>query len=104
MPPPGTHDLLTAWWLPAALLLPPEYALLGPVPIGAYAHRRARQGPLYWRAFTAAALGLAGAASSLLFHSLFRAWSTRTARGCATRKWSSVPRAAPGCSCSSTRS
>ena len=70
-PPPGTHDLLTAWWLPAALLLPPEYALLGPVLIGAYAHWRARQGPLYWRAFTAAALGLAGAASSLLFHSLF---------------------------------
>ena len=70
-PPPGTHDLLTAWWLPAALLLPPEYALLGPVLIGGYAHWRARQGPLYWRAFTAAALGLAGAASSLLFHSLF---------------------------------
>ena len=70
-PPPGTHDLLTAWWLPAALLLPPEYALLGPVLIGAYTHWRARQGPLYWRAFTAAALGLAGAASSLLFQSLF---------------------------------
>ncbi|MDX6337548.1 MAG: hypothetical protein QOG05_4888 [Streptosporangiaceae bacterium] len=69
-PPPGTHDLLTAWWLPAALLLPPEYPLLGPVLIGAYAHWRARQGPLYWRAFTAAALGLAGAATSLLFHGL----------------------------------
>ena len=69
-PPPGTHDLLTAWWLPAALLLPPEYALLGPVLIGGYAHWRARQGPLYWRAFTAAALGLAGAASSFLFHGL----------------------------------
>ena len=57
-PPPGTHDLLTAWWLPSALLLPPEYALLGPVLIGAHAHWRARQGPLYWRAFTAAALAL----------------------------------------------
>lgn len=69
-PPPGTPDLLAAWWLPAALLLPPEYALLGPVLIGGYAHWRARQGPLYWRAFTAAALGLAGAASSFLFHGL----------------------------------
>ena len=69
-PPPGTHDLLTAWWLPAALLLPPEYALLGPVLISGYAHWRVRQGPLYWRAFTAAALGLAGAASSFLFHGL----------------------------------
>ena len=35
--------------------------------IGGFAHWRARQGPLYWRAFTAAALGLAGAASSALF-------------------------------------
>src|SRR6202020_30129 len=47
-PPPGTHDLLTAWWLPAALLLPPEYALLGPVLIGGYAHWRGREGALYW--------------------------------------------------------
>ena len=70
-PPPGTHDLLTAWWLPAALLLPPEYALLGPVLIGAHAHWRARQGPLYWRAFTAASLGLAGATASFVFHGLF---------------------------------
>src|ERR1700727_338493 len=30
-PPPGTHDLLTAWWLPAALLLPPGDALRDPV-------------------------------------------------------------------------
>ena len=69
-PPPGTHDLLTAWWLPAALLLPPEYALLGPVLIGGYAHWRARQGPLYWQAFTAASLGLTGAGTSFVFHGL----------------------------------
>src|ERR1700733_6697882 len=47
-PPPGTHDLLTAWWLPAALLLPPEYALLGPVLIGAYAHWRGPAGAPDW--------------------------------------------------------
>ncbi|MGP7996909.1 MAG: GGDEF domain-containing protein [Streptosporangiaceae bacterium] len=67
VPQPGSPDLLTAWWLPAALLLPPACALAGPVLIGGFAHWRARQGPLYWRAFTAAALGLAGAASSALF-------------------------------------
>src|SRR5580704_13560858 len=89
-PPPGTHDLLTAWWLPAALLLPPEYALLGPVLIGGYAHWRARQGPLYWRAFTAAALGLAGVASSALFqqvhahgHWLLNPVTMAEATGCA---------------------
>ncbi|HEY9240431.1 MAG TPA: GGDEF domain-containing protein [Streptosporangiaceae bacterium] len=67
VPQPGPRDLLTAWWLPAALLLPPACALAGPALIGGFAHWRARQGPLYWRAFTASSLGLAGAASSALF-------------------------------------
>ncbi len=67
VPQPGPRDLLTAWWLPAALLLPPACALAGPVLIGGFAHWRARQGPLYWRAFMAASLGLAGGASSVLF-------------------------------------
>jgi diguanylate cyclase (GGDEF)-like protein len=38
------------------------------VVIAGLAHWRARQGPLYWRVFTASALGLAGAVSSYLFH------------------------------------
>jgi diguanylate cyclase (GGDEF)-like protein len=67
VPQPGPRDLLTAWWLPAALLLPPACALAGPILIGGFAHWRARQGPLYWRAFMAASLGLAGGASSALF-------------------------------------
>jgi diguanylate cyclase (GGDEF)-like protein len=67
-PPPGTRDLLSVWWLPAALLLPPLYALTAPALIGGLAHWRAGRGPVYWRVFTAAALGLAGAAASALFH------------------------------------
>ena len=55
-PPTGTRDMLTAWWLPVALLLPPACALLAPLIIGLLGHWRARQGPLYWRVFTAAAL------------------------------------------------
>ena len=70
VPPAGTRDLLTAWWLPVALLLPPACALLAPGVIGLLGHWRARQGPLYWRAFSAAALGLAGAACSAGFHAL----------------------------------
>ncbi len=79
VPPTGTRDLLTAWWLPVALLLPPACALLAPVLIGLLGHWRARQGPLYWRVFTAAALGLAGAASSFGFHELdgHRQWLLR---------------------------
>ena len=68
VPPPGTRDLLSVWWLPAALLLPPLYALTAPALIGGLAHWRAGRGPVYWRVFTAAALGLAGAAASAFFH------------------------------------
>jgi hypothetical protein len=67
-PPPGTRELLSVWWLPAALLLPPLYALTAPALTGVLSHWRARRGPAYWRVFTAAALGLAGAAASALFH------------------------------------
>src|ERR1700722_9333667 len=68
VPPPGTRDLLSVWWLPAALLLPPLYALTAPALIAGLAHWRAGRGPVHWRVFTAAALGLAGAAASVLFH------------------------------------
>jgi len=68
VPPTGARELLSTWWLAAALLLPPAYVTAAPVAIAGLAHWRARQGPLYWRVFTAAALGLAGAVSSYLFH------------------------------------
>src|ERR1700730_9088703 len=62
------RDLLSAWWLPIALLLPPLYALLAPFVIGAVLYLRARRMPLYRRMFSSAALGLAGAATSAAFH------------------------------------
>ena len=68
VPPTGARELLSTWWLAAALLLPPAYVTAAPVAIAGLAHWRARQGPLYWRVFAAAALGLAGAVSSYLFH------------------------------------
>ena len=43
VPQPGPRDLLTAWWLPAALLLPPVCALAGPALIGGFAHWRASE-------------------------------------------------------------
>ena len=68
-PPAGvSRGLLAAWWLPIALLLPPLYALLAPVVIGAVLYLRARQMPVYRRVSGPAALGLAGAAASAAFH------------------------------------
>ena len=63
-----SRDLLSAWWLPIALLLPPLYALLAPFAVGAVLAARARRIPVYRRMFSSAALGLAGAAASATFH------------------------------------
>src|SRR5437764_8494529 len=38
-----SRDLLSAWWLPIALLLPPPYALLAPFAVGAVLYARARR-------------------------------------------------------------
>ncbi|MCL2581483.1 MAG: GGDEF domain-containing protein [Streptosporangiales bacterium] len=62
-----SRDLLSAWWLPVALLLPPLYALIAPALLGLLLYLRVRRGPLYRRVFSSAALGLAGAAASILF-------------------------------------
>jgi diguanylate cyclase (GGDEF)-like protein len=83
-----SRDLLSAWWLPIALLLPPLYALLAPAVIGVVLYVRACRIPLYRRMFSSAALGLAGAATSASFHLIIpnavfatltasRAWLTR---------------------------
>lgn len=69
--PSGVHrDLLSAWWLPVALLLPPVYALAAPVVLGSLFYLRVRRGPVYRRVFSSATLGLAGAATSILFRQL----------------------------------
>ena len=63
-----SRDLLSAWWLPIALLLPPLYALLAPhAVIGAVLYLRARRIAVYRRMCSSAALGLAGAATSATF-------------------------------------
>jgi len=68
------RDLLSAWWLPVALLLPPLFALASPAILGLLIHVRVHRGPAYRRVFSTAALGLAGACASTLFR-----WLTRIA-------------------------
>jgi diguanylate cyclase (GGDEF)-like protein len=64
------RDLLSAWWLPIALLLPPLYALIAPAALGLLICLRVHRGAVYRRAFSSAALGLAGALASALFRLL----------------------------------
>ncbi|HEY0936393.1 MAG TPA: GGDEF domain-containing protein [Trebonia sp.] len=61
------RDLLSAWWLPVTLLLPPLYALAAPAVLGLLIYLRVRRGSVYRRVFSSAALGLAGGCSSALF-------------------------------------
>lgn len=68
-----SRDLLSAWWLPVALLLPPVYAIGAPVILSVLMHLRVRKNPVYRRAFSTAALGLSGAMASLTFRTLIPA-------------------------------
>ncbi|HEX2316497.1 MAG TPA: GGDEF domain-containing protein [Thermomonospora sp.] len=68
MPAGVARDLLSAWWLPVALLLPPVYALLVPIPMQALLQFRVRRTLLYRRVLVASAFGLAGACASTVFH------------------------------------
>jgi diguanylate cyclase (GGDEF)-like protein len=62
------RDFLTVWILPVAILLPPLYALLAPIPLLAFTQWRVHRGLLYRRVFSGAAIGLAYAAVSVVFH------------------------------------
>ncbi|HVT66895.1 MAG TPA: GGDEF domain-containing protein [Trebonia sp.] len=62
------RDLLSAWWLPVALLLPPLYALYAPAVLGLLIYLRV--GPSARRVFSSAVVGLAGASASALFRLL----------------------------------
>ncbi|WP_173095753.1 sensor domain-containing diguanylate cyclase [Actinomadura verrucosospora] len=68
MPAGVARDLLSAWWLPVALLLPPLYALLIPIPLQALLQFRVRRTLVYRRGLVASALGIAGACASVVFH------------------------------------
>jgi diguanylate cyclase (GGDEF)-like protein len=68
MPAGVSRDLLSAWWLPVAFLLPPLYAILAPVPLQILLQFRVRATVAHRRVFSAAAIGLAAGAASGVFH------------------------------------
>ena len=68
---PGViRDLQSAWTLPIALLLPPIYALLAPVPLKTLSQLRVSRGVVYRRVLSVAAIGLAHFIASAAFHRL----------------------------------
>jgi hypothetical protein len=61
-------DVYGVWELPIAILLPPVYALIAPIPRVAMMQWRGVSIPLHRRVFSAAAIGLAYGCASLAFH------------------------------------
>jgi len=65
-----TRDFSSIWVLPTAILLPPIYALVVPIPFMAVMQLVVYRGVVYRRVFTAAATGLSYAVASWVFHSI----------------------------------
>ena len=54
-----TRDFITVWVLPIAILLPPFYAMVTPIPIYVLTQFWVFRGVVYRRVFTVGAIGLA---------------------------------------------
>jgi diguanylate cyclase (GGDEF)-like protein len=91
------RDLLSAWWLPVGLLLPPLFALAAPAVLGLLGYLLVRRGAVYRRVFSSAAIGLSGACASALFRWLTPAAPQTQAMGWllypGPDKWLLEPRA-----------
>jgi diguanylate cyclase (GGDEF)-like protein len=74
-------DVQGVWELPAAILLPPFYALIAPVSRIALLQWRVRRAPLHRRVFSAASVGLSYGAASVTFHGLSGVTSPAAPRG-----------------------
>jgi len=74
----NANDMLGAWWVAIAALLPPLCSLLAPVALMALTQCRVRRIASYKRVYTAAAIGLAHAVASAAFHALPARWTDWT--------------------------
>jgi len=70
----NANDMLGAWLVPIAVL-PPVYSLLAPVALMALTQCRVRHIAPYKRVYSAAAIGVAHATGSALFHALPGRWT-----------------------------
>src|SRR5580658_4601021 len=64
------RDFIAVWVLPVAILLPPIYAMVTPVPLYALTQLRVHRGIIHHRVFTVSAMGLCYGLASMLFRVL----------------------------------
>jgi diguanylate cyclase (GGDEF)-like protein len=62
-----TRDFITVWVLPIAILLPPVYAMVTPIPLYVLTQLWVFRGVVYRRVFTVGAIALGYGAASVLF-------------------------------------
>jgi diguanylate cyclase (GGDEF)-like protein len=64
------QDFLPVWVLPVAILLPPFYAMITPIPLLLLTHWKVGEGLVYRRVFTGASIGLTYGAASVIFRAI----------------------------------
>jgi diguanylate cyclase (GGDEF)-like protein len=62
-----TRDFITVWVLPVAIVLPPVYAMIMPIPLYVLTQLRVHKGAIYRKVFTASSIALAYGGASLAF-------------------------------------
>lgn len=80
----SSNDLLSAWTLPVALLLPPVWSLVVPIVLTVLLQLRVSRGAVHRRAYSTAAIGLSNWVVSSLFHHASR-WHDALGRDAAGR-------------------
>ncbi|CAN5205881.1 GGDEF domain-containing protein [soil metagenome] len=70
----NANDMLAAWCVPIAVLLPPVCSFVAAAVLMAYTQWRVSRIAVYKRVYSAAAIGLAHAAASAMFHGLPEPW------------------------------
>jgi diguanylate cyclase (GGDEF)-like protein len=81
------RDFLTAWVLPVAIVLPPVYAMLTPIPLQVLTQWRVHKGVVYRRVFTAGAISLTYGAASLLFRQFPSSFAGQISSGTHALTW-----------------
>jgi diguanylate cyclase (GGDEF)-like protein len=70
-----TRDFLTVWVLPIAVLLPPVYAMVTPIPLYILTQLMVHKGVIYRKVFTVAAIGICYGTASIVFHAFPRSFA-----------------------------
>jgi diguanylate cyclase (GGDEF)-like protein len=82
-----TRDFITVWVLPIAVLLPPVYAMVTPIPLYILTQQRVNRAVTYRLVFTVAAIGISYGTASIVFHALPNSFAGTLGSGTHALTW-----------------